>query len=192
MDREQRMSTAEPARHKMLLDRESTTERTGTRFPGAEPSTEKTFLATEATLCTIDPLVADIITRESRRQEEKLILIASESRPHPAVLEALASPFTSIYAEGHPSSRLRSSSLEELADVDSQLEAHSQEGTRRFYQGTELADLIECVAERRTAACFATDDWPASSIHVNVQPLSGSVANLATRSWRWHSPKTGI
>ena len=95
------------------------------------------------------------------------------------MLEALASPFTSLYAEGYPPARLREASLEELVLVESQLAEHARHGNRRFYQGAEFADLIECVAERRTAACFATEDCPADQIRANVQPLSGSVANLA-------------
>ena len=179
MDREQRMSTAERVGNEMRSARDSTSWQTGSWPPEASVALTTACSTGESTLHAVDPLVADLIRREGRRQEEKLILIASESKPHPAVLEALASPFTSVYAEGHPPSQLREASLEELSDGDSQLETDRRGKTRRFYQGTEWADLIECVAERRTARCFATAEWPAESIYVNVQPLSGSVANLA-------------
>ena len=42
-----------------------------------------------------------------------------------------------------------------------------------------MADVIESLACRRAAQCFATDCHPAETIHANVQPLSGAAANLA-------------
>jgi glycine hydroxymethyltransferase len=130
-------------------------------------------------LQTVDPLLADLVEREARRQAEKVILIPSESVPHSAVLEALASPFTSLYAEGCAPRRMRRAALEDLERVDAQLEAHRSLGNDRYYQGAELADVVEAIAERRIAACFASERTPADRIHVNVQPLSGSAANLA-------------
>jgi len=135
--------------------------------------------AADGPLREIDPLIAELVDREAQRQVEKLIMIPSESVPHPAVLEALASPFTSLYAEGYAPSRMRRSSLDDLANVGAQLEMHRQRGNRRFYQGAEFADLVEAIAERRTAACFATESCLADRIYVNVQALSGSAANLA-------------
>lgn len=183
MDREQQMMAEEVVGlgrpGPLLAGSESAVQERESWHAGACRSAAATVTADKTALRSIDPLVADLVDRESRRQKEKIILIASESQPHPAVLEALASTFTSLYAEGYSPSRLRESPLEELALVDSRLEDHDQYGNRRFYQGAELADLIECVAERRTATCLATDDCPADSIRVNVQPLSGSVANLA-------------
>jgi len=43
----------------------------------------------------------------------------------------------------------------------------------------EYVDLIECLARRRIAECFATPQVPADQIHVNIQALSGTAANLA-------------
>jgi len=181
MDREQRMVAEEGSGHdtvgKLLEGLGSPIKRASAWCAG---STMASTHAKEGTsLRAIDPVVAELVTRELHRQEEKVILIPSESRPHPAVLEALASPFTSLYAEGYPPSRLRESSLDELTYAENHLKVHRRHGNCRFYQGTEFADLIECVAERRTAECFATKDCPADRIRVNVQPLSGSVANLA-------------
>jgi len=130
-------------------------------------------------LSACDPLVSDIIARETLRQEEKIILIASESRAHPAVLEALASPFTSVYAEGYSPRRHRDASLTDLSCIEERLQDYAQLGNERYYRGTEFADLIESIAERRTAERFATPECPAEHIHVNVQPLSGSAANLS-------------
>ena len=130
-------------------------------------------------LSACDPLVFDIIGREALRQEEKIILIASESRPHPAVLEALASPFTSVYAEGYSPRRHREASLADLSRIEERLREYAELGNDRYYRGTEFADLIEGIAERRTAERFCTPEYPSEGIHVNVQPLSGSAANLA-------------
>jgi len=171
----ERSSLAEEVRQKEPLNAVFTASNVKTGDDGSGPS----GLGRGSGLRTVDPLVAELIDRETRRQTEKLILIPSETVPHPAVLEALASPFTSLYAEGYAPERLREATLDDLAPIDTQLAIHRESGNRRFYQGAELADLVESVAERRTAECFATDACPADRIRVNVQPLSGSVANLA-------------
>ncbi len=126
-----------------------------------------------------DPQIAAQISAEQRRQQEKIILIPSESLTPPEVREALGSVFTSVYAEGYPRPAMRYASLDDLADLDMQLSAHRRYADWRFYKGTEMADLIESLAGRRAAECFATPDWPAERIHANVQPLSGAAANLA-------------
>ena len=163
-----------------VVDRGGTFERTtDTDRTGAGGAATTSTLPRGTTLRSIDPLIGELVDREGRRQQEKAILIASESRPDPAVLEALASPFTSLYAEGYPPRGMRGLSLDALADIDRQLAVHRQRGNRRFYQGAELADIVECIAERRAAECFASDAFPTERIHANVQPLSGSAANLA-------------
>ena len=50
------------------------------------------------TLSEVDPTVADLISRETARQENGLELIASENFVSPAVLEALGTPLTNKYA----------------------------------------------------------------------------------------------
>jgi len=127
----------------------------------------------------LDPQTAALIEAEERRQREKIILIPSESLTPPVVREALASAFTSIYAEGYPRAAMRQATSEALADLDLQLAAHRRYADWRFYKGTEMADLIESLAGRRAAECFATSDTPAERIYANVQPLSGAAANLA-------------
>ena len=127
----------------------------------------------------VDPLLADLVARETRRQTEKITMVASESQPHPAVMEALASPFTSLYAEGYAPQRLREAPLEELENVDARVQDYRGFGNRRYYKGAEFADLVESIAERRAAGAFATDRCRAADIRANVQALSGSAANLA-------------
>ena len=52
-----------------------------------------------------DPDIADLIERETARQNDGLELIASENFVSPAVLEAMGSPLTNKYAEGLPGKR---------------------------------------------------------------------------------------
>jgi len=130
-------------------------------------------------LAEIDPQLAELIAGEERRQREKIILIPSESLTPPAVREALASVLTSVYAEGYPRMAMRRCSPDQLARLDEQMASHRRYADWRFYKGTEYADLVESLAGRRAAACFATADYPAERILANVQPLSGAAANLA-------------
>ena len=46
---------------------------------------------------------------------------------------------------------------------------------RRYYEGQQVTDLIEILARKRATELFKAD-------HANVQPYSGSVANLAAYS----------
>jgi len=130
-------------------------------------------------LLDIDPQTAALIAAEERRQREKIILVPSESLTPSAVREALSSVFTSIYAEGYPRKAMMQLSSDRLGDVDDQLASYRRYANRRFYKGAEIADLVESLAARRAAECFATPDYPADRIHANVQALSGAAANLA-------------
>ena len=130
-------------------------------------------------LSKVDPQTAQLILAEEKRQREKIILIPSESLTPAPVREALGSVFTSVYAEGYPRAAMMRLGEEELADVDEQLAVHRRYADRRFYKGTEFADLVESLACRRAAECFATPEYPAERIYANVQALSGAAANLA-------------
>ena len=127
----------------------------------------------------VDPLVGILIDRERRRQREKIVLIPSESICPPAVLEALASPFSNIYAEGYPWKRTLDEGEETLADIPFQHARHRRYYDRRFYKGCENANLIEALAGRRVRELFATRKNPAELFFANVQPLSGAAANNA-------------
>jgi glycine cleavage system T protein len=120
-----------------------------------------------------------IIDLEGGRQARKLILIPSESICPPAVRQALASPFTNIYAEGYPPARMSREGLDLLTDYRHQMAYYRRYSDRRFYKGTEFADLVEALAQRRAAQRFATPEVPEEQIFVNVQPLSGAAANNA-------------
>ncbi len=130
-------------------------------------------------LSKVDPQTAKLIAAEEQRQREKIILIPSESLTPLAVREALGSAFTSIYAEGYPRLAMTRLTEDALGDVDEQLSSYRRYADRRFYKGTEFADLIESLACRRAAECFATPQYPAERIYANVQALSGAAANLA-------------
>src|ERR1700752_3366529 len=94
----------------------------------------------------VDPDIYEAIRGEKKREQEKLILIASENYSSQAVLEAQGSLFTNKYAEGYPG--------------------------RRYYGGCEFVDIAENLAIERAKALFGAE-------HVNVQPHSGSQANMA-------------
>jgi glycine hydroxymethyltransferase len=130
-------------------------------------------------LRAIDPAVAELINHETARQIRKLILIASESTVPEAVREALMSPLHNLYAEGYPDPRTRTQTEEQILDYDEQLGYYRRYGDPRYYKGVEYADIVEALARRRCAECFATDKFPADRIFVNVQPLSGAPANNA-------------
>jgi glycine hydroxymethyltransferase len=79
----------------------------------------------------IDPEVAAALAAEVRRQDETLVLIASENFASRAVLEAMASVLTNKYAEGYPG--------------------------RRYYGGCENADQVERLAIDRARRLFAAE-----------------------------------
>ncbi|MBI5641594.1 MAG: serine hydroxymethyltransferase [Nitrospirae bacterium] len=97
-------------------------------------------------LKTSDPEVFEAIQKETAREHEKIVLIASENYVSQAVLEAQGSIFTNKYAEGYPG--------------------------KRYYGGCEYADIVENLSIERARKIFGAE-------HVNVQPHSGSQANMA-------------
>ncbi|MBX4187819.1 MAG: serine hydroxymethyltransferase [Candidatus Doudnabacteria bacterium] len=103
-------------------------------------------------LKTTDPQLYGLIGAERKRQSEVLELIASENYVSKSVLEALGSVLTNKYSEGYPH--------------------------RRYYAGNEVIDRVEELAIERIRKVFELPiDW-----HVNVQPHSGSPANMAVYS----------
>jgi len=127
----------------------------------------------------IDPLLKGLIREEERRQKDKIILIPSESLTPKAVLEALGSAFTSIYAEGYPREEMLRFSEARLSDLAEGLAYFRRYADRRFYKGVEYADIVEAIACRRAAEAFANDLVSADEIYACVQPLSGANANMA-------------
>ena len=96
-----------------------------------------------------DKELARLVASETKRQQWTLDLIPSENIVSPAVLEALGTPLTNKYSEGYPK--------------------------KRYYAGNALVDEIELLAQNRARKVFRLSrDW-----HVNVQPYSGSPANMA-------------
>ena len=102
----------------------------------------------------VDEEIYDNVVKEYERQQNGLEFIASENRPSEAVLEAQASYHTLKYAEGYPSNRYS-----------------GREG--RYYGGTQNVDKLEEYCCDKWREVFKTN------YHVNVQPHSGSQANLA-------------
>ena len=97
-----------------------------------------------------DTQIKKLIDAEKKRQKQVVNLIASENYVSKDVLEALGSELTNKYAEGYAG--------------------------KRYYGGNEIVDKIESLTIDRALKLFKLDraEW-----HANVQPLSGSPANLA-------------
>ena len=92
-----------------------------------------------------DPEVAELINKETKRQQEGLMMIASENYASEAVLQAMGTPLSNKYSEGYPG--------------------------KRYYSGNEYVDVIENLAIERAKKLFDAQ-------HANVQPHSGSSANM--------------
>ena len=127
----------------------------------------------------LDPDVAELIRHETARQQQKLILIPSESTVPYAVRHALSSAFHNLYAEGYPLEETRRMTQQEILDYDLRLPEFRRNADQRYYKGTEYANIIESLARRRAAETFAGNGLSADDLYVNVQPLSGAPANNA-------------
>jgi len=97
-----------------------------------------------------DKDIEKLIQSEKKRQKSVINLIASENYVSKDVLTALGSELTNKYAEGYPGAR--------------------------YYGGNAIIDDVERLAQNRALSLFSLSSkkW-----HVNVQPLSGSPANVA-------------
>ena len=93
-----------------------------------------------------DPQIYELLRQEEALESGTIRLIPSENYVSKAVMLASGSCLTNRYSEGYPG--------------------------RRYYEGQQVTDLIERVAQQRAKKLFKAD-------HANVQPYSGSVANLA-------------
>jgi len=97
-----------------------------------------------------DKQIEKLIKAEETRQKKTISLVASENYVSDDVLKALGSKLTNKYSEGYPG--------------------------KRYYGGQTYTDQIELLCQDRALKLFGLNkrDWA-----VNVQPLSGSPANLA-------------
>ncbi|MCF7891276.1 glycine cleavage system aminomethyltransferase GcvT, partial [Candidatus Bipolaricaulota bacterium] len=136
-------------------------------------------LLVNSDLSEIDPLVDELIKVEEDRQARKLIMIPSESVSPLPVRDALGSVFNNIYSEGYPRDAMREELETDMEDLTRQFTHYRRYANRRFYKGTELVDIVESLAGIRAKQAHATKDVPPEDIYVNVQPLSGTPANLA-------------
>jgi len=96
-------------------------------------------------LKTIDSEVYDILKAEDKRQEDNLIMIASENYVSRGVLEASSSTLTNKYAEGYPG--------------------------KRYYNGCQHADQVEALAIERIRKIFnaqAANVQPHSGAQANM------------------------
>ncbi|MGI9035989.1 MAG: serine hydroxymethyltransferase [Pyrinomonadaceae bacterium] len=101
-----------------------------------------------ANLADADPVIAEAINNEIKRQTDGLELIASENFVSEAVLEAAGSVFTNKYAEGYPG--------------------------KRYYGGCEFADVVEQTAIDRAKQIFGAEHanvQPHSGAQANMTVL---------------------
>ena len=95
-----------------------------------------------------DGEIFDVLQKETKRQQDKLELIASENFVSPAVLEAAGSVLTNKYAEGYPG--------------------------KRYYGGCEYVDMAENMARERLKKLFDaeyTNVQPHSGSQANMAVL---------------------
>ncbi len=100
-----------------------------------------------------DKALSSLISKEIERQQEVINLIPSENYVSPEIMAVLGSPLTNKYSEGYPG--------------------------KRYYPGNQFYDEIEKLARERALKFFKlkSAEWRS-----NVQPYSGSPANLAIYS----------
>lgn len=101
-----------------------------------------------------DQEVQNLINKEFERQQNELEMIASENYVSKEVMMAYSNVFTNKYSEGYPG--------------------------KRYYGWNQVVDEVEVLCQQRALQIFKLDStiWG-----VNVQPLSGSPANLAVYLW---------
>lgn len=102
-----------------------------------------------STITEESPEVAKILEKEMNRQDNTVELIASENYVSDAIKAACGSVLTNKYAEGKPCAR--------------------------YYGGCENVDELESYCQKKWLEVFGVTD----TYHVNVQPHSGSQANMA-------------
>jgi len=78
-----------------------------------------------------DPQIAELLDNELKRQQNGLVMIASENIASPAVLEAMSSPLQNKYAEGY--------------------------SFARYYTGNQFTDEIETLAINRAKELFGAE-----------------------------------
>lgn len=102
----------------------------------------------------LESKVFDLIAKEQHRQDTTIELIASENFVSENIMRAVGSCLTNKYSEGYPAT-------------------HRSGNRGRYYGGCQYVDELEEYCCEMWQKVFQTD------YHVNVQPHSGTNANIA-------------
>src|SRR5437879_5544049 len=105
-----------------------------------------------APLETEDPEIFQVVRDEEERTRSHLELIASESYPSLAVLQATGSILTGKYAEGYPG--------------------------RRYYGGCEVVDVAENLARDRAREVFGAEHANVAEVVASLMPNMAHFAGL--------------
>ena len=112
-----------------------------------------------STLKNTDPKIYEAIQNEIKREQDQIILIASENYASRSVLEAQGCLMTNKYAEGYPG--------------------------KRYYGGCEFVDVAESLAIERAKQLFGAEHvnvQPHSGTHTLSSHGNGVGAKPFTRS----------
>ncbi len=129
-----------------------------------------------ARLDDLDPLLSAVVDGEYERQRRSINLMAPSMLFPAAVGQMLASPFANLDGEEYPG-RWQEFPFD---DIQRAVDHYSDSEPTRYNPAGPYATLIELLAQRRIAEMLTSGTTiPAETVFVNVQPLSGSLANIA-------------
>lgn len=126
-------------------------------------------------IAEIDPLVARVLASEERRQRQALHLLAPSMIVTRAIRDCLGSVMGNLDGEGYPAP-----GLDPSAGFPAFEKEYWLRGGAKYNPSGPAGEYLELLARARIAdlLCAGTG-LPPEELRVNVQPVSGSVANLA-------------
>ncbi len=142
-----------------------------------------------ASLREADPIVARLIDRELRRQQQGLELIASENFASRAVIDAMGTPLTNKYAEGYPGKRYYGG-----CEVVDEVEQLAIDRLKQLF-GAAHANVQPHSGAQANFAAFMAIAPPGSTIMGLALPHGGHLSHGAPVNHSgtiWHSVQYGV